>query len=205
MQNPPDYIEFLCQDCDDLTDHAILKGRIGKGNITGTFKCTECGKVSSKTIRIPEEIRTRVMLSDGDETIVTECTLESDDLVSLDDEFPLDDGTVVKVTQIDVEDGRTVKSAQATKIHKLWVKQFGRIVMKISVNDGSRTYPLKLIKDPDDVIEIGSILKLDDFSAKIHTIKTTDNLRKRGSVEVRDIVRVYAARIEDPYPMDFDD
>ncbi|MDR0309378.1 MAG: hypothetical protein LBH88_01275, partial [Candidatus Methanoplasma sp.] len=58
-----DYIYVQCPDCDDVTEHDILKGRFGKDNVTGTFRCAECGRVFSDTIRLPEQLTVKVLFS----------------------------------------------------------------------------------------------------------------------------------------------
>lgn len=187
----PDTITYLCPDCDDMTEHQILKGRMGKATLEGTFRCNDCGKVTSETIRIPELIEVPVVYSDGEVSETTRTTLEDNDIVALDDEFELDDGRQVCVTYIEVGDGRRVKKAVATKIKKLWVKRFDVLNLKVSVNDVGKTYPLRVQAEPDDEFVTGSILKFDDFDCMIHAIKTKGNLVKHGSAEARDIVRIY--------------
>ena len=187
----PDTIVYTCPDCDDETEHQILKGRMGKATIEGTFRCIECGKVTSETIRIPELIEVPVVYSDGEVSEQARTTLESNDIVQLEDEFELDDGRRVCVTYIEVEDGRRVKKCLAPKIKKLWVKRFDILSIKVSVNDVGRTYSLRVEAEPDDEFVVGSMLKFEDFDCLIHAIKTKGNLVKHGSAEVRDIVRIY--------------
>ncbi len=202
----PDTIVYTCPECDDETEHQILKGRMGKATIEGTFRCNECGKVTSETIRIPELIEVPVVYSDGDVSEQTRTTLESNDIVELDDEFELDDGRKVCVTYIEVADGRRVKKSLAPKIKKLWVKRFDVLSVKVSVNDVGRTYPLRIEAEPDDEFVVGSMLRFEDFDCLIHAIKTKGNLVKHGSVEARDIVRIYGKIRKKTYDvLDLDD
>ena len=172
----PDTIVYTCPDCDDETEHQILKGRMGKATIEGTCRCIECGNVVYSDGEVSEQART---------------TLESNDIVQLEDEFELDDGRKVCVTYIEVEDGRRVKKCLAPKIKKLWVKRFDILSIKVSVNDVGRTYSLRVEAEPDDEFVVGSMLKFEDFDCLIHAIKTKGNLVKHGSAEARDIVRIY--------------
>ena len=55
----PDTIFYECPVCDEETEHQILKGRMGKATIEGTFRCNSCGRVTSETIKIPELIEVR--------------------------------------------------------------------------------------------------------------------------------------------------
>ena len=88
----PDTLFFDCPDCDDYTEHQILKGRMGKASIDGTFKCLGCGRVSSENIKIPALLEVPVVFSDGDVSEVTKTTIESNDIIALEDEFFMDDG-----------------------------------------------------------------------------------------------------------------
>lgn len=202
----PDTIVYVCPDCGEETEHQILKGRMGKSTLEGTFRCNECGKVSSETIRIPEILEVPVVYSDGDTSEVTSTTLESNDIVQLEDEFEMDDGRKVCVTYVEVGDGRRVKKAVATDIKRLWVKRFDVLSVKVSVNDVRKTYPLRVEAEPDDEFVVGSLLRFDDFDCLIHAIKTKGNLVRHGSAEARDIVRIYGKIRKKTYDvLDLDD
>ena len=187
----PDTIFYECPVCDDETEHQILKGRMGKATIEGTFKCNGCGRVTSETIKIPELLEVPVVFSDGDVSEVTKTTIESNDVIAIEDEFFLDDGRRVCVTHIDVKEGATKKKVLATNVKKLWVKQFDILSIKVSVNDDRKTYSLRVEAEPDDEFVVGTQLEFEDFDCLIHAIKTKHSLVKRGAAEARDITRVY--------------
>ena len=202
----PEAIFFECAKCREFTEHEILKGRFGKASVSGTFKCTECKTVTSTTIRLPEDIRVRVVFSDGDVTTVTETVLKSNEVVEKGDEFFLDSGERVRVTLIDEESGRNPRRAQATRIKCLWVKQFGILNVKISVNDNHRTLSMVVEAEPDDDFTIGMIIPFEDFDCLVHAIKTKDRLIRNGSAEARNITRVYGKIRKKQYEvMDFGD
>ena len=187
----PDTIFYECPICDDETEHQILKGRMGKATIEGTFKCNGCGRVTSETIKIPELLEVPVVFSDGDVSEVTKTTIESNDVIAIEDELFLDDGRRVGVTHIDVKEGQTKKKVLATNVKKLWVKQFDILSIKVSVNDDRKTYSLRVEAEPDDEFVVGTQLEFEDFDCLIHAIKTKHSLVKRGAAEARDITRVY--------------
>lgn len=187
----PDTIYFECPDCDDETEHQILKGKMGKASIEGTFRCTVCNRVSSMTIKIPELLEVPVVFSDGDVSETTRTTIESNDIIQEEDEFFLDDGRRVCVTHIDTLNGKLVKKTLATNVRKLWVKQFDILSIKVSVNDDDRTYSLRVEAEPDDEFVVGTQLSFEDFDCLIHAIKTKHSLVKKGVAEARDITRIY--------------
>ena len=189
----PDTIFYECPVCDEETEHQILKGRMGKATIEGTFRCNSCGRVTSETIKIPELIEVPVVFSDGEVSETTRTTIESNDIIAIDDEFELDDGRKVCVTHIDVDEGKKVKKALATDVRKLWVKRFDILSVKVSVNDGGKTYSLRVQAEPDDEFVVGAI-------------KTKHSLVRRGVAEARDITRIYGKIRKKRYDvLDFDD
>ena len=187
----PESIFFDCPDCGEETEHLILKGRMGKASIEGTFRCVECNRVSSETIKIPELIEVPVVFSDGDVSETTRTTVESNDIIQEEDEFFLDDGRRVCVTHIDTLDGKLRKKTIATNVRKLWVKQFDVLSIKVSVNDDDHTYSLRVEAEPDDEFVVGTQLSFEDFDCLIHAIKTKHSLVKKGVAEARDITRIY--------------
>ncbi|MBQ8179715.1 MAG: hypothetical protein IJ026_04645 [Candidatus Methanomethylophilaceae archaeon] len=202
----PDTLFYECPVCDDETEHQILKGRMGKATIEGTFKCNGCGRVTSETIKIPELIEVPVVFSDGDESEVIKTTIESNDILAIEDEFFLDDGRRVCVTHIDVKEGPTPKKVLATNVRKIWVKQFDLLSVKVSVNDDRTTYSLRVEAEPDDEFVVGTQLSFEDFDCLIHAIKTKHSLVKRGAAEARDITRIYGKLRKKRYDvLEFDD
>ena len=186
-----DYLYIQCPNCDDLTEHDVLKGKMGKGSITGTFRCTECGRVFSDTIWIPKALKVKVLFSDGDVTETIETELMSNEILSVGDEFYLEDERRVCITNIESDDGKKGKAFQADRIKALWVKQFDILSVKVSVNDGQKTYSVRTEAEPDDEFVTGSILSFEGFDALVHAIKTKDRLIKNGSAEAREITRIY--------------
>ena len=192
MKRPlPDTLYYECPVCDDYTEHQVLKGKMGKASIEGTFRCNECGRVTSETVKIPELLEVPVLFSDGDVTETSKTTIESNEIVAENDEFFMDDGRRVCVTHIDTVTRVNAKKAIATDVKRLWVKQFDVLVVKVSVNDDRRTYSLRVEAEPDDEFVVGTQLEFEDFNCLIHAIKTRTGLVKRGAAEARDIVRVY--------------
>ena len=202
----PDTIFYECPVCDDVTEHQILKGKMGRATLEGTFRCNVCGRVTSETIKIPELLEVPVVFSDGEVSETTRTTIESNDIIAIDDEFELDDGRLVCVTHIDVADDKRVKKALATDVKKLWVKRFDVLSVKVSVNDGGKTYSLRVEAEPDDEFVVGTQLEFEDFDCLIHAIKTKHSLVRRGVAEARDITRIYGKYRKKRYDvLDFDD
>lgn len=198
----PEKILYQCPDCADVTEHMILKAKMGKSSVSGTFQCGECGRVFTGTIRLPREIEVKVLFSDQDVTEVTRTVLLEDEVVGVGDEFDLDDGRHVRITYIDNAEGKRIKSCPAPEVKALWVKNFDVLRVKVSVNDYKKTYPMYVEADPDDEFAIGMIMNFDTWDAVIHAIKTRTKLIRRGSAEARDIVRIYGKKLSGQRPED---
>ena len=192
MSEMPDTIYNECPDCGDVTEHKILKAKMGNFNVNGTFQCKECGRVFSGVIRLPKEFEVKVLLSDGDLTETTQTMLREDEIVAVGDEFDLDDGRHVQITYIELPDGSRKKKVPATEVKALWVKAFGVLLVKVSVNDYKKTYPMLCEAEPDDEFTVGMFMHFDLWDCVIHAIKTKDRLLRKGTAEARDIVRIYA-------------
>lgn len=188
----PEYIYNECPDCDDVTEHKILRAKEGKSSLSGTFKCTVCGRVFSGTIRLPRSFSVKVLFSEGDVTDTTQTTLRENEIVAVGDEFELDDGRHVQITYIEMPDGSRRKKVPATEIKALWVKAYDILQIKVSVNDYKKTYSMISEAEPDDEFTVGMYMHFDLWDCVIHAIKTKDKLIRKGTAEARDIVRVYA-------------
>jgi len=214
MEDLPETIYTECPDCDDITEHVILNGRLGKSGVTGTFRCTGCGRVFTGTIRLPREFTVKAVVSTDDTSESTQTTVMENESPAVGDEFDLDDGRHVIITQIIDMKGGKRKSCSAVDIKELWVKEYGTLKVKVSVNSGRKTYPLYSEAEPDDEYAVGMMMHFDLWDAEITSIKTKTKLLRRGSAEARDITRVYAKIVrhgEEESPetgdgvMDFDD
>ena len=197
----PDSIYYECPDCDDDTVHEVLRGRMGKASLEATIRCTECGRTSSVTIQLPKLIKTQIVISDGPVSERSETELEETDRISLGDEFLLEDGRRLRVCSIELEGDRRVKKAVAGEVTMLWCQQFDDLSIKVTVNNDRVSYSRRIHAEPDDEFTIGNRLELEDMDCFIHAIKTRDKLLHHGTVEARDVVRIYGKYGEKSYPV----
>ena len=184
----PEEIYIECPNCDDYTTHEVLKGKVGKASIEGTFRCTECGRVSTTTIVLPKLIRMPVIISDGpvSEKSVTE--IEEGEKIAIGDEFFIEDGRRLRVCSLDLGDGQRKKKAYSQDIKMIWAQQFDVLNLKVTVNDNRKSYSRRIEGEPDDEFLIGQVLVLPDMECYIHAIKTRERLVNKGTVEAREIV-----------------
>ncbi len=187
----PEEIILECPDCDDYTTHEVLRGKVGKATFEGTFRCAECGRTFSTTLRIPKVYKIPVVISDGpvSEKSVTE--LEEDEVLAIGDEFFLEDGRRLRVCSIDLGSEQRKKKAKVQDIKTIWAQQFDVLNLKVTINDNRKSYSRRIEGEPDDEFLIGQVLALADMECYIHAIKTRERLVTKGTVEARDVVRIY--------------
>ena len=191
MKDIPDEIYFECPDCDDITTHEVLKGKMGKSTLEATVKCSECGLIRTTTVHFAKEIEVKVIISRGAESVSSSMTLEDDDLLKVGDEFNTDEGHLLRITGLEAAQGRRMKTARATEIKTIRAVDFDVIDVKVSINDDRRTYARTVPSSPDDEFTVGNILSFDDMECLIHSIKVQGRMIRRGSAEARNIVRIY--------------
>ena len=202
----PEEIYLECPDCDDFTTHEVLRGKVGKATFEGTFRCTECGRTFSTTLKIPKVFKIPVVISDGPVSERTMTELEEDELLAIGDEFFLEDGRRLRVCSIDLGEGQRKKKARTQNIRTIWAQQFDVLNLKVTVNDNRKSYSRRIEGEPDDEFVIGQVLTLSDMECYVHAIKTRDKLIQHGYAEARDIVRIYGKFSEKTYSvLDFED
>ena len=191
MKDVPDEIYFECPDCEDITVHTVLKGRMGKSSMDATIRCNECGLTRTTNVKFSRPVDVRIIISDGAESEIMTMTIEDDDLLKVGDEFNMDDGRLVKISGLELERGRRAKTARATEIKTVWAVEFDVIDVKVSINDDRKTHSKSVPSSPDEEYTVGNILSFDDMDCLIHSIKIEGRMLRRGSAEARNIVRIY--------------
>jgi uncharacterized Zn finger protein len=197
----PEQVYVECPNCDDMTAHDVLKGKIGKMTLEATLRCEECGRVSTRTLPIPRIVKTGVIISDGAVSERTQTELEAGEKISVGDEFFLEDGRRLRVCSLDMGEGRRQETALSQDVKMIWAQQFDHLHMKVTINDDRKSFSRRLDAEPDDEFVIGQVLSLEDMDCYVHAIKTRESLVSRGSAQARDIVRIYGKRKTKSFPI----
>lgn len=187
----PEAVYTECSRCREHTVHEVLKGKMGKASMEGTLKCAECGRTVTTTIPMPRLIPTRVIVSNGPVSYQSSTVLEEDELLMEGDEFYLEDGLRVRIASLENKNDKRVKRAKATSVKTIWAQKFDVLNVKVTVNDGTKSYSRRITALPDDEYSIGQFLPLEDMDCFVHAIKTRERLITRGTAEARDVVRIY--------------
>ncbi len=196
MKVPNSYY-LQCSVCGKETLHEILKGEMGtegkEVTIDGVVQCEECGTTRHKTIREKKAIDVPIVVSWKEESEKDRISLYPEEWIHKGDELILD-GTTVKVTSIEKENGRT-DSAKVEDIKNLWAKKHEKVRVKITVNKGrSSTSKIQEVV-PKEEFFVNDMLQIDGEEAVIHKIMTKDGIKKEGKAVAEDIKRIYAKMI----------
>ena len=188
-------MKLTCPNCGKIVEQEILSSRIVKNGVEYLLKCTNCGYTYKKIIEDKRMVKLKVIWSDRDKSSSKSITMFEDDVIAVGDEISVSKINSL-VTSIDSH-GKRVKKAMAKDIDTVWMKRFDRVIIKISVNSGSRTIPLEIPAAPDEEFYVGDMIESNGIRAVIHKIKIRDKFITRGGAEARDIVRIYAKEIKE--------
>ncbi|QSZ66751.1 hypothetical protein RJ40_04205 [Methanofollis aquaemaris] len=190
------YITVVCPQCEDETDHEVLKEAPGDLLV----RCTVCGSIYH--IPVPKErlINVKAIVSMEKESLVGSVELLEDDVVSLWDNLVAecgDEAISVEVSSIEVGD-RRVKQAKASEISALWTRVIEEVIVKASIHHGAKTIPLYQQCDGEEVFAVDEVYTFGDVRFRISHIKmrTGQLLRKEGWKTVaKKIKRIYGNKM----------
>ena len=191
----PSAIHNKCPNCDQVTLHKVLKGRVGKHKqltLDCTIKCSKCNFIHQTTITEKKLINVPVIISDQAESIRKTVELHPNEELMLDQELIVDEQNVI-ITSLESA-GSRVNHAAAKEVSTIWSKQAdleGKVQLKISVHKGPNTLSHKLEALPDEEFFIGDILRISRDNVAIYKIKTHTKVVKYDSALAKDIVRIY--------------
>ncbi len=188
-------MKLLCPNCNREVEQKVLSVKYRKNGAEYTLKCTNCGYTYKKFFEDEKMMDVKVIWSWRDKSEVKRISKLEEDIISVGDEVKVD-GINSQITAIESE-GKRVKSAKVKDIDTLWAKRFDKVVVKISVNRGSKTVSYEIIAHPDEEFYVGDIIDVEKMHAVIHKIKTKERFVMRGGALARDIVRIYAKEIRE--------
>ena len=188
-------MKLVCPNCGNETEHKILSSKVMGNGIEYVLQCLTCKYTYKKYIE-NEKIRDlKVVWSWKDKSEIKKISLFENDIVSVGDEMEIG-GITSKITAIDSK-GKRVKKARVGDIDTLWAKRFDRVVVKISVNKGTKTVSSEMVVNPYEDFYIGDLIDIKNTKCVIHRIKVHDRFITRGSAKAKDIVRIYAKEIKE--------
>jgi uncharacterized Zn finger protein len=190
--NVPNALQLTCDECQEVTMHEVLRGRIGKDQdvIEATVKCLECGKVYTTVVREAKSMKVPIIVSEMGRSQRLELELGEEEILAVDDELVAGDMPVI-VSAIEVGE-RRVRRAMVKDISTIWAKRFDKVRIRVAINKVHKTISVDLEASPDEEFFVDDLLSIGREEVVIHYIKTKDGMVRRGSVPAREIVRIYA-------------
>ncbi len=188
-------MKLVCPNCGEEMEHEIISMKSVKKGVEYTLKCKKCGYVYKKTIPEEKMKELKVIWSDRDRSEVKKIYKLEEDILTVGDEISVENINS-QITAID-SGGKRVNKAKVGNIDTLWAKRFDRVIVKISVNRGSRTASYEITSHPDEEFYIGDIIEINGRHVVIHKIKIMEKFITRGGARARDIVRIYAKEIKE--------
>jgi len=194
----PNSYYLTCPNCDEETEHDILKGEAGTGGkeitIDGVVRCQECGHTRHKVIRESNAIDVPVIVSWKTESKRKKVSLYPDEWVHQGDEFIVD-GSRVKVTSLEQEGNKRVSSSKVEELKTIWTRKHEKSLVKVSIHKGRNSVSKTLEVPPEEEFFIGDRLDVGKYQTVIHRIKTDEDTLRKGKARAENIVRIYTKNI----------
>ena len=197
MKELPGAVYAVCPQCGERTPHEILKGKFGMksgGVLECTVRCSSCDRIHKDRIEISKEIEVPLVVSDEKNSYRTSVSLEEDEIVGVGDELLLEQYPVI-ITSIELT-GKRVGRCAASEVRTIWAKRYDKVKVGLSLNRGATTTSVYFWAVPDEEFSIGDIVTIQGITVALSKIKTTWGKVKRGTVEARDIRRLYGRLIK---------
>ena len=124
-----------CSECDDYSEHEILKERsIGSGRDL-LLKCLTCATISNLQIREPRSINVAFILTDGPHSKRTEIEVDDDELFNIGDVFE-DDDMLWSINQIIDNEGRKQSSIHPSEVSVISALRTDMVRVKVTATRG---------------------------------------------------------------------
>ncbi len=190
----------LCSNCEDFTEHNVLR-RVKKGDGEDLLiQCLECNEVQTLHLRPGKPIKITSILSDGAESQTQTVESDDDELISVDDVFD-HSGILYRVTRIDDSDTKSQRSMVASDISTLWAVRCDKCIVRLTMTDGEESSSTSIECSPDKVFSCGSIMEIEGVRWRIRALHTGKGRTLRGKRAAIDLRRIY---LHPPYNRDED-
>ena len=189
MDPEEDLLDLDCPDCGQVQEHEVLRAAAAGW----TVQCAVCGKV--RTLPAPKQERflpVPVVLSEGAASRTATLQVPVGGKVAVDDEFDLE-GHRVRVTAVELQDGRRPRSAPGRAVKTLYAVLFDTVTLRYTVNQGDVTRSFQEQVVPETEIHVGAVREVQGHRLAIKTLKSDQNRTlHRGYLYARNVSRVFA-------------
>ena len=195
--------EIIQAQCPNCSPDAPVPHDILKEEPDILIKCTTCGTIHPHYSGKKQKTNIRVVISAGDSSSTSTIVQDSDEIISVDDEFIVESGpegeaSFVLVTSIESGDKR-VNSARADEIDTIWTRYTDMVRTKISITRGWQTESIEMEVPGEREFTVGEMLTSGSDRFAIKKIKVRDGkfLKKEGEIVMaKYIKRIFADSTE---------
>ena len=180
-------VEALCGNCQEGTDHQVLRERsVGDGTDL-LLKCSVCGVVVTHEIRSSKAVKIPITLSDGDTSSFQKVDSDEDEVINVGDRFEHSDSHW-EITRIEGQTGRKAQSLEAGSIKRGWARRVDRVVIPLTLTDGEVSRSSSIECSSGEVFSCESLIEVEGEVWRIRAIHT-GNGRTLGGRRVADEIR----------------
>lgn len=185
----PEMLDLKCPECDEVHEHMLLRA----ADAGWTVQCLRCKRV--RTVPAPKQERfipVPIIVAEGATSRTAQVQVPLDGKVAVDDEFDLE-GHRVRVTAVEVPDGRRPKSAKGRDIKTVYGVMYDTVTLHYTVNQGEITKSYQEQVVPETEVHVGSVREVDGIRLAVKTLKSDQNRTlHRGFLLARNVTRVFA-------------
>jgi uncharacterized Zn finger protein len=191
---------IFCANCGRETLHRILKvsGR-GSARIEGLARCNDCRWTHAISFARPSLQSIRQILSRGPLSVASTLSLPSHERITVGHRVP-GAPTPVRVLRIDAPSGHRVSSERVEKIAAIWVTPDEGASVPVSIVEGRRTRPARVVLPPQTLLSVGAEIRVEGDRLFIAALRARGRTwrREADGFEAREVQRIYARRTSIP-------
>ena len=206
MSETPDRLAAACPSCSPAVEtvHEVLSP--GGGSVT--VRCGECGHVHKVQAESDPEVTLDVVVSQGGESFAVTVTTPADETVTVGEEFLLETDEMlatVRVTSVELPDGRRAESAPAEEIQTVWTREVDNVEVNVTIHpadgrhDESRSRTVYVPGDYEFAVGETETFGDDEFTVDAVVVRADASGYERDRYEMdgdvvfaKDVKRVYA-------------
>lgn len=180
-----------CPDCGSESVTVLHEANPEAERTDATLECEDCGRVFKDVIERVSDVEVDCVVSDDDESWPGTLEVAPDERLRIGDEL-YGEGHRLRITGLELEDGRRVKTTKPEMLGTVWCTVFDTVTIKVAVNQGHKTWKGEVTVKPEEEFLVGDLLDLKGYQVKLHAIKTQEGILHRGGAQARDVKRLYA-------------
>ncbi len=191
--------EIFCVACDRLTSHRILHvdrtGHRPNAPMRGVARCRACGLVHPFSSAPPASVQVAEIISEGPASTRRMIQLPEARRLQVGSGVPESDVPVI-IHKIENRLGRPVPEARSEEIGTLWVTRDLGAVVPVSIVEGRRTRPARLVVPRETILVVGERIRVEETEIVIAGLRArARSWRKPGDAfPAGEVIRLYGRR-----------